>query len=672
MLQRISTRLLLAVLAAVIVPFSGFAVFLDTQMKGRLTRDVARASLKALAADLAERVDRKVDERRLDVVSWSRSPLCALAIEQATAGVGGAADGLADSFDVSVEEKRVYDLVALVDGRGRLVASNRVGGDGAPLSAETLASLRDHDFREEPWFAPALRGEPQRLDKHATTLLPPRGADRASYLNHQIGFVEPVRSDEQETVGALFVLVNWKHFQSEVDQEVLKEYFKGLVGRDRQLDSAYGWIWGADADTILAHPNERIHGQSVAREVGLPQLVAAAGAEDWGFYPEYVFGGQRKSGAFKHCADPAEGGFGWVVGVGINNEDIYAAVNDLRELLFKGTLVVVLVVLLWTMIIARRTTSPILDLKAHTQRVARGDLEARIDVRSRDEIGALGEAFNRMTAELAENREQLVKAEKDAAWREMARQVAHDIKNPLTPIQLSADLLQRARREESPEFERIFDRTMETISRQVKTLRAIASDFHALTGAHRHTPVEFDLGELVDDVLELNAAWADELGIAVHRTGDGGRVRVDPDQMRRVLNNLVSNAFEAMPDGGELHVDVARVSDGGRELVAVTVRDTGVGISEEVRPHLFEPYFTTRSTGTGLGLAIARRVAEEMHGDIELRSADETPGAPGPDGAGGTVARVRVPVHAADSAQGTASRGTRERPGGDGGEDGTA
>lgn len=638
MLQRISTRLVLAVLAAVIVPFSGFAVFLDTQMKGRLTRDVARASLKALAADLAERVDRKVDERRLDVVSWSRSPLCLVAIEQFAAGDGTFPAQLSASFDAAVEEKRVYDLVALVNAEGRLVAHNRVDGDGELLSPSALSFLREHDFREEPWFASALAGESLHLDKHATTLLPPRGRDRSSYENHQIGIVEPVAFEAVGRVGVMFALVNWKHFQSEVDQEVLKEYFKGLVGRERQLDSAYGWIWGADADTILAHPNESLHGKSVARDIGLPQLVEAARSEDWGFYPEYVFTRQRKSGAFKHCADLEEGGFGWVVGVGINNEDIYAAVDELRELLFKGTMVVVLVVLLWTLVIARRTTSPILELQAHTQQVARGDLDVRIDVRSKDEIGELGEAFNRMTAELSENRAQLVKAEKDAAWREMARQVAHDIKNPLTPIQLTADLLQRARRENSPDFERIFDRTMETISRQVKTLRTIASDFHALTGAHRHSPTEFDLGEQVDEVLELNAAWAEELGIVVHRTGDGGRVFADPDQMRRVLNNLVSNAFEAMHEGGELHVDVARVTPAGRPMIAVTIRDTGAGIAEEVLPHLFEPYFTTRSTGTGLGLAIAKRVIEEMHGDIDLRPASEEDG-------GGTVARVRVPEH---------------------------
>jgi nitrogen fixation/metabolism regulation signal transduction histidine kinase len=248
-----------------------------------------------------------------------------------------------------------------------------------------------------------------------------------------------------------------------------------------------------------------------------------------------------------------------------------------------------------------------------------------------DELGELGEAFNAMTAELETSREQLIKAEKDAAWREMARQIAHDIKNPLTPIQLSADLLRRAKADGSPEFDSIFDRTLDTITRQVKNLREIASDFNALTGTATAHPQEFDAGELLDEVLTLNDAYAVELGVRVVRTGGGGRVRVDPALLRRVLINIVSNAFEAMPDGGELHVCV-EPEDG---QLAIEVRDTGKGVPEEVRAHLFEPYFTTRSTGTGLGLAIAKRVIDEMNGTIRLAPAE-----PGP----GTIASIRLPL----------------------------
>jgi len=294
---------------------------------------------------------------------------------------------------------------------------------------------------------------------------------------------------------------------------------------------------------------------------------------------------------------------------------------------------VLLISVLCTMVIARRTTNPILALHEHTLRVASGDLDARVEVRSTDELGALGRSFNDMTAELKESRDQLVKAEKDAAWREMARQVAHDIKNPLTPIKLSIDLLERARAERSPDFDRILTRTIETISRQVANLKDIASNFHALTGASAARPQLFDAKTLAEEVLELNAAWVQERGVETCCEGPGGRLFVDPGLLRRVLINLVSNAIEAMAEGGRLTI-VVRPESESELLLSVT--DTGPGVPEEVRERLFEPYFTTRSTGTGLGLAIARRIVEEMGGTISLEPSASQPG---------STARILLPLH---------------------------
>src|SRR6185436_924569 len=186
------------------------------------------------------------------------------------------------------------------------------------------------------------------------------------------------------------------------------------------------------------------------------------------------------------------------------------------------------------------------------------NLDARVDTRSADELGILARSFNKMAADLESSREQLIRAEKDAAWREMARQVAHEIKNPLTPIRLSAALLKRAKDENSPEFESIFERTIDLIQRQVDNMRTIAADFSAFAGARKSTPEVFDVKGLVEEVLALNAAWAQDLGVAVEARCVGANVFVDRGELRRVLINLVSNALEAMPEGGRLHVTVAR------------------------------------------------------------------------------------------------------------------
>jgi nitrogen fixation/metabolism regulation signal transduction histidine kinase len=346
-----------------------------------------------------------------------------------------------------------------------------------------------------------------------------------------------------------------------------------------------------------------------------------------------------KKAAFKHSRDKAHGGLGWVVGVGIDDVDTFVRVQELRRVLILATVLVLGTVLVLTIAIARRTTAPIRALQEQTQRIAAGDFAARLDLRSRDELGELARAFDRMAQELGESRSKLIKAEKDAAWREMARQVAHEIKNPLTPISLSATLLERAKSEKSPEFDAIFKSTMAMIQRQVEAMRQIASDFSAFAGARKPEPERVELRPLLLEVLELNAAWARELKVEVQFEGDCGPVFADRGELRRVLINLVSNAFEAMQQGGTLRIALARVVD-GRAWSEISIRDSGVGLSTEIRKHLFEPYFTTRTHGTGLGLAICQRLVDEMGGTIALVPVPEP-------GSRGTIARVRLPEHAA-------------------------
>ena len=219
-----------------------------------------------------------------------------------------------------------------------------------------------------------------------------------------------------------------------------------------------------------------------------------------------------------------------------------------------------------------------------------------------------------------------MQAEKDAAWREMARQVAHEIKNPLTPIQLSASLLKRAHEEGSPEFPAILERTIDVVQRQVGNMREIARDFYSFAGQHRD-PVPVDAGRTLMEVFDLNEPWAEAEGVRFEKgggLGDGLEVMADPDELQRALVNLVSNAIEASGEGGgEIRGDVRL--EGG--MVRITVEDTGRGIGEEAAAKLFEPYFTTRSSGTGLGLAIVRRVVEDLGGSVSVTDRTDGPGA---------------------------------------------
>jgi signal transduction histidine kinase len=639
MIRRISTKWVLTVLAAVVLPFVGFAWYVNTQMSGRIWA-VVQYYLLSIAGDLRDRIDNELRERKLDIEVWAEDPVA----EWALGDYGGDEvyfhSMLQNGFDRFMEKSGLYDLLIAVDAQGSMVVASVRGPNGDRFPADVTAALRARRFEHEPWFEEALQGRTVLVDVHRSDLVPPKNPMAGKHPeNYHLGIAAPVRDAGQKVVGVVYALINWSHFQYGLLRPNKPGGFEGTIARDIYA-SSYAWLWRDDCDTIIGHPSRDLYEQRVSEDVGLPQLVAAARAAPSGMYPEYTFRGVRKNAAFAHTAGRDKGGLGWVVGIGIDNADIYATVDDLRHVLLVATLSVLGIVVLGTVLIARRTTRPILALQRQTQRVAAGDLDTQIEVASDDELGDLARAFNLMTRELAESRSRLIKAEKDAAWREMARQVAHEIKNPLTPIALSIDLLRRARDEKSPEFDRIFARTTDMMQRQVESMRVIAADFHAFAGAHKPVLEKVEVGPLVDEVLALDAAWAAELGVTMRREGAGGRAYADRGELRRVLINVVSNALEASPEGGELVVAVDPIAGAAGPAIRIEVRDRGVGLSEEAQGRLFEPYFTTRTHGTGLGLAIARRLVEEMNGTIEL---EPRPG-------GGTVARIVLPAHGGGAA----------------------
>ena len=644
MIRRISTKWMISVLAAVMLPFLGFAWFVDYQMAERHL-DTVRYYLLTMAGEAAERVDKELAERERDIEFYTNLvPMTQWTITGGRDEENAFRATIGNSFDRFVKGSQgVYDLILALNAKGELIVSSRCDAYGVDLPPEVLAGL-DRDYSQEPWFKTAMSGRLALVDHHRTDLLPPRVDTQLPHPeNFHIGFALPVPDSlaPGEVAGVVYALVNWAPIQQLVTR---KERPRAPSVAPDIYASSYVWLWGSDCDTILAHPKPGMYGKKVSEPgVDLPQLVEAARRSDWDMYPEYFFKGVWKNAAFKPCAGPDHDGFGWVVGVGIDNDEIYATVHELRIVLWGATALAITLVVLVTTVVARRTTRPILELKAHTQRIASGDLDARVANLTNDELGDLDRAFNDMAGELKENRARLIKAEKDAAWREMARQVAHEIKNPLTPIQLSANLLKRARDERSPEFDAIFDRTIEMIGRQVVGMRKIAADFSAFAGARKSDPQVVELADVVREVLDVHAAWISEANVRVETSLAPGSVLVDRDELARVLINLVSNALEARPSGGALTVTVLRRAEKGRPSLVLEIADTGTGLSETARARLFEPYFTTRTHGTGLGLAIAKRLVEEMNGSITLEPRPETAGR-------GTIARIVLP----ESGRGTA------------------
>lgn len=635
-IRRLSTKWVLAVLAAVVVPFLGFAWYVNTQLAERLSWNVARHYLVSLAGDLAGRIDNLVAERRLDIELWAEDPVIEWALGDRTGEEAVFVRPLEERFNRFVSRGRSFDLLLVVNAAGDVVAHNSVNRLGVPMPKEVLSRLEAWNVSGETWFARAMAGDSSAVDQHRVEIFV--GTDEAGSggipnpADYHVGFSEPIwrSGDPTLPVGVVYALLNWAVVQGELDEVGERDPFSGFIGADLR-SSSYSWLWRDDSNTIIAHKDRSLYDKRVWEDIGLPILVESARAGEWDLFPEYEFRDNKKNAAFKHCAGWDEGGLGWVVGIGINNEDISVTIEELSRLLISATIVVLLIVVLWTLFIARRTTQPILDLEQGTRRVAAGELDVRIEVKGQDELADLARAFNQMTEDLQSSREQLVRAEKEAAWREMAQQIAHEIKNPLTPILLSTKLLRRARDESSPELDEILGRTLELIERQVENMREIVKDFSDFAGARALAPERISVDGLIGDVLELEAAWAEDLDVRIVREGECGELMVDPDRLHRVLINLVSNALESMGSGGELLVRAARSDD----QISIEVLDRGSGLDETARAHLFEPHFTTKSRGTGLGLAICKRVVDELGGSIEV--------GPRMDGEG-TCARIVLPL----------------------------
>jgi two-component system nitrogen regulation sensor histidine kinase NtrY len=223
-----------------------------------------------------------------------------------------------------------------------------------------------------------------------------------------------------------------------------------------------------------------------------------------------------------------------------------------------------------------------------------------------------------MAGELQRQRSQVERTHRLEAWAEMARQVAHDIKNPLTPIQLSAEHLRRVHQDRGEPLSPVLETCVDTILTQVRLLRQIASEFSSFGSSPSARPTATVVGDLLHEVVDpYRLAGGERIAIALDVAPDLPLVRVDRMLVARAVINILENALHAMPGGGRLTVRAA--ADGDR--LVVTIADTGVGMDAEAQARIFEPYFSTKASGTGLGLSIARRNVELHGGTIAVASA---------------------------------------------------
>jgi signal transduction histidine kinase len=285
---------------------------------------------------------------------------------------------------------------------------------------------------------------------------------------------------------------------------------------------------------------------------------------------------------------------------------------------------------LFSLWVAARVSGPIERLARAAEEVAGGNWDVRVPQHGRDEVNVLARSFNHMTEQLTSQRERLIQSERVAAWRELARRLAHELKNPLFPLQLTLENLSRARALPEEEFDEIFKESTATLGAEIQNLKTIIGRFSDFSKMPKPELEEMDASDAVWRVALLHCPWlvrglhSDEaiydvsgpLGCSVEVSLHPMPLTADPELLHRALSNLVLNAIDAMPEGGKLTLSANPHGD----KVEIRVSDTGEGLTPEECERLFTPYYTTKQHGTGLGLAIVQSVVADHAGTIAVES----------------------------------------------------
>ncbi|MDO9614372.1 MAG: HAMP domain-containing sensor histidine kinase, partial [Bacteroidota bacterium] len=284
-------------------------------------------------------------------------------------------------------------------------------------------------------------------------------------------------------------------------------------------------------------------------------------------------------------------------------------------------------------ILSNKITLPLSLIREKLKGIQLGKKNEQINYEAGDEIGALVKEYNRKVDELAESAELLAKSERELAWREMAKQVAHEIKNPLTPMKLNIQYLQRAKAEGREHYDDFFERVTKNLIEQIDTLSGIATEFSNFAQIPKAKNEVFDLLEVLRKVCDLfepnqNLCFSFELNNLKEVL-----IFADKEQLSRAFLNLIKNSIQAIPSdqNGEIRIEVEM-----DELVAhIAISDNGSGINEEALEHLFEPNFTTKTSGMGLGLSIVKNIVNNFGGKVWYETELEK----------GTTFFIEIPVY---------------------------
>ncbi|HVW96591.1 MAG TPA: ATP-binding protein [Mucilaginibacter sp.] len=302
-----------------------------------------------------------------------------------------------------------------------------------------------------------------------------------------------------------------------------------------------------------------------------------------------------------------------------NEADYRERIGSLLNIMINVYALIFIAIGLFAVIIARQITAPLSFIQFSLSKTSYGKKNEPIKWDRNDEIGALVKEYNKMIAALENSAQKLAQSERESAWREMAKQVAHEIKNPLTPLKLGLQLLDKSWKDKDPKFEQKFERFSKSFVEQIESLSNIASEFSAFAKMPDTRLEQINVFEVVAQAVTIFKQM-DNVKIIYQSPEAPFIINADRDQLLRCFNNLLKNAIEATPDDVRAVIEINHMVT--HKNILLTLKDNGKGIPENLREKIFEPNFTTKSSGTGLGLAFVKNSVENAGGKVWFETAE--------------------------------------------------
>jgi signal transduction histidine kinase len=318
--------------------------------------------------------------------------------------------------------------------------------------------------------------------------------------------------------------------------------------------------------------------------------------------------------------------FDWIIGIQQPVDETFSAANTMLYEILAFAVLVILVAILLAALLEKRITEPIKDLIRGVKRYAEGDLEFRIHIERYEEIALLAEEFNSMAGSLLENQRKLRQVERLAAMSKFATLVSHEIRNPLNSMNINMKILKREIEHSNGNLGKK-QKYFNIISSEINRMENLIKNFLMISRTPRFDFTLNNIHDILDEVILLHIENSHQQNVTIRKEYHEDKIiaNVDRDQMKQVFHNIIINALQAMPNGGDLIIQTSlrkmrNSMDQNIQFIRIKFIDTGIGIPMDKISEIFNLYYTLKKTGTGLGLAIARQIVEGHFGAIDVKS----------------------------------------------------